>query len=294
MKNFSKMFLQMETYIQNLQNEICFGLTELDGKPFGEDQWKRVEGGGGKTRIIENGDIFEKGGVNTSSVHGALPKEIADSFHTEVQGFAACGISLVLHPSSPKLPTIHMNLRYFEMENGEHWFGGGIDLTPYFPFEEDFIHFHSTLKESCDTINKTYYSKFKTECDQYFYIKHRQEMRGVGGIFFDYLKGNTDENFNFIQSVGNRFLDSYLPIIEKRKNEDYNQEDKKFQLIRRGRYVEFNLIYDKGTLFGLKTNGRVESILMSLPATVNFDYNWSAKTEEHKKMNDYYQAKDWV
>lgn len=292
---FSDRFMSMDSFITDLQMKICEGLESVDSIKFISDTWNREGGGGGKTNVIQDGSVFEKAGVNVSSVHGTMPKEMAIRLNTKEQQFAACGLSLVIHPFSPKLPTTHMNIRYFEMEDGSHWYGGGIDLTPYYPYLEDFQHFHQTLKSACDSIEEKLYSSIKEECDSYFTIKHRNEMRGIGGIFFDYLKKDSDKNFSLVKAIGDSFLSSYLPIIQKRKYEEYSDEDKQFQLIRRGRYVEFNLIYDRGTLFGLKTNGRIESILMSLPKEVNFIYNWEPKEgSKHAEMLKYYQPFDWV
>ena len=285
----------MEIYIAALQNKICNAFEALDTKKFIEDNWEREEGGGGKTRVIEDAAILEKGGINISSVHGMLSETVAKQLKTEQMEFGACGLSLVIHPFSPKIPTIHMNVRYFELENGKNWFGGGIDLTPYYPFPEDFKHFHNVLKNGCNSVIPDSYIDFKTQCDDYFTVKHRNEMRGIGGIFFDYLSGDTEKYFNLVKAVGNCFLDSYIPIVESHKDEKYSKEDKQFQLLRRGRYVEFNLIYDRGTLFGLKTGGRIESILISLPPTVNFLYNKiPEKNTPYYEMTNYYQPHDWA
>ncbi len=292
---FSNQFKLMEDYISKLQNEICFEIENQDEVKFSEDIWIRKEGGGGKTKIIQNGKVFEKGGVNISSVYGELPEILANQFIVEKSNFAASGISVVIHPYSPKLPTIHMNVRYFETENGKSWFGGGIDLTPYYPYPEDFSYFHGILKEACESVIPNSYKEFKKECDEYFTIKHRNEMRGIGGIFFDYKDGTNKIYFELVQSIGNSFLKSYLPIIEKRKNETYSGDDKQFQLFRRGRYVEFNLVYDRGTLFGLKSDGRIESILMSLPPEVKFLYNFQPKHgTPQEEMTKLYQPNDWI
>lgn len=292
---FTDKFYAMESYIKSLQIKICQGLESQDTKKFQKDQWERPEGGGGLTCVIQDGVVFEKGGVNISSVHGILPAEMATRLHTIEQNFGACGLSLVIHPISPRLPTIHMNVRYFEMADGSFWYGGGVDLTPYYPYLEDFQHFHRTIKEACDKVNVDFYDKFKEECDRYFRITHRNEMRGIGGVFFDYLKNDSQTHFSLVQQLGDCFLEAYIPIIKKRKNESFDENDKQFQLIRRGRYVEFNLVYDRGTLFGLKTNGRVESILMSLPKEVNFIYDWKPKEGGiHEKMMRYYQPIQYV
>ncbi len=270
-------------YIQELQDTITDKLEEVDGKAkFKEDLWKRNEGGGGRTRVIENGNIFEKGGVNISAVHGQLPDVLRKQFNVAEGNFYACGLSLVIHPKNPFVPTVHANWRYFEMydENNNvvnQWFGGGQDLTPYYLFEEDAFHFHSICKEACSKHHENYYVEFKEACDHYFWNKHRNEARGIGGLFFDYLKEtdtfSMDDRYNFVTEVGNSFLNSYIPIVEKRKDTEYNQLQREWQEVRRGRYVEFNLVHDRGTLFGLKTNGRIESILMSLPPTVKWKYD---------------------
>ncbi|VXC08809.1 Oxygen-dependent coproporphyrinogen-III oxidase [Flavobacterium sp. 9AF] len=293
-------------YIQNLQDQICKGLEEIDEKAFfKEDLWTRPEGGGGRTRVIENGNVFEKGGVNISAVHGKLPDTMQKLFNVGEADFFACGLSLVIHPKSPMVPTVHANWRYFEMydEKGNvmnRWFGGGQDLTPYYLFEEDAKHFHQTCKTACDKHDTSFYSKFKKQCDSYFWNAHRNEARGIGGLFFDYCK-ETDsfsmENwYNFVTEVGNSFLNAYIPIVEKRKNLSYNSEQKNWQEIRRGRYVEFNLVHDKGTLFGLKTNGRIESILMSLPPHVQWVYNYLPEkdSEEEKLISILEKPIDWV
>ena len=259
---------------RELQGLICMRLEELDGTgKFRSDQWTRPGGGGGVTRVLEAGNVFEKGGVNVSEVFGELPGRIAEKLGTDPGGFFATGISLVLHPRNPLVPTVHANLRYFEMDDGSAWFGGGTDLTPYYRFDEDIVHFHSVLKSACDGIDPSYYRKFKQWCDEYFFVRHRGEARGVGGLFFDYLKDEPEKQYRFVRSVGERFLDAYVPIVERRAGLPYGHRERTWQLIRRGRYVEFNLVYDRGTMFGLETEGRVESILMSLPPAVEWKYN---------------------
>jgi len=293
-------------YIRELQNTITSALEEIDGKAtFKEDLWIRPEGGGGRTRVIENGNIFEKGGVNISEVHGTLPESMQQYFGVKDADFFACGLSLVLHPLNPMVPTVHANWRYFEMYNDkggivDQWFGGGQDLTPYYLFKEDAIHFHKTCKTACDKHNLDFYPKYKNRCDEYFYNAHRKEGRGIGGLFFDYLK-ETDamsmqDWYNFVTQVGDSFLDAYVPIAEKRKELPYTEAQKNWQEIRRGRYVEFNLVHDKGTLFGLKTNGRIESILMSLPPKVQwvYDYQPDAGSEEEKLIKVLKNPKSWV
>ncbi|PWN08220.1 oxygen-dependent coproporphyrinogen oxidase [Rhodohalobacter mucosus] len=273
-------------YIHNLQDEICSALEEVDGKAaFREDNWERDGGGGGRTRVIEKGEVFEKGGVNISTVHGELPDPIKKHFNVEQGWFWAGGISLVIHPESPMVPTVHANFRYFElyedeqMENvSDAWFGGGADLTPYYLWDEDAEHFHRVFKEACDPHGKDLYPKFKQQCDDYFHNSHRGEARGIGGLFFDYLRADEKRSIgdwhSFTTDIGKVFLDAYLPIVRNRVHEPYNPAQKYWQEIRRGRYVEFNLIHDRGTLFGLKTNGRIESILMSLPPQVRWDYDF--------------------
>ncbi len=293
-------------YIQSLQDTIVAKLEALDGKAqFKEDLWKRAEGGGGRTRVIENGAVFEKGGVNISKVFGKLPETMQKQFGVKEANFFACGLSLVIHPKSPIVPTVHANWRYFEMydKDGEvvdQWFGGGQDLTPYYLFDEDAQHFHEVCKNACDKHDLSFYPKFKETCDQYFWNAHRNEARGIGGLFFDYQKPNADftlqDRYDFVTEVGDSFLDSYAPIVERRKNTSYSPEQKDWQEIRRGRYVEFNLVHDRGTLFGLKTNGRIESILMSLPATVQWRYNYHPVegSEEEKLVKVLQEPKAWV
>lgn len=294
------------TYIQHLQDTICNKLEEIDQKAkFKEDLWNREQGGGGRTRIIENGNVFEKGGVNISRVYGELPKAMQEYFKVENVNFFACGLSLVLHPKNPFVPTVHANWRYFEMYDKQgniikNWFGGGQDLTPYYLFEQDAVHFHKVCKKACDKHNSEFYPKYKKQCDGYFWNTHRNESRGVGGLFFDYLQPNdqmSSENwFNFVTEIGNSFLEAYVPIVEKRKDLPYTDENRKWQEIRRGRYVEFNLIHDKGTLFGLKTNGRIESILMSLPPHVQWVYDHQPETgsEEEKLVKVLKEPREWI
>lgn len=293
-------------YIQNLQNQICKGLEDIDGvAKFREDVWERLEGGGGRTRVIENGKVFEKGGVNISAVHGKLPDTMQKMFGVKEADFFACGLSLVIHPKNPFVPTVHANWRYFEMYDKERkiinqWFGGGQDLTPYYLFEEDAKHFHQTCKTACDKHNPRFYPKYKKQCDDYFWNTHRNEARGIGGLFFDYLKETEtmkmEDWYNFVTEVGNSFLEAYTPIVEKRKDLPFTEANRKWQEIRRGRYVEFNLVHDKGTLFGLKTNGRIESILMSLPPHVQwvYDHHPEAGSEEEKLIKILQQPINWI
>jgi coproporphyrinogen III oxidase len=293
-------------YIRNLQIQITSKLEEIDGiAKFREDIWERSEGGGGRTRVIENGEVFEKGGVNISAVHGKLPDTMQKMFGVGESDFFACGLSLVIHPKNPMVPTVHANWRYFEMydENENiinQWFGGGQDLTPYYLFEEDAIHFHQACKTACDKHNSEFYPNYKKKCDDYFWNAHRNEARGVGGLFFDYLKADDtmtmEDWYNFVTEVGNGFLEAYVPIVEKRKNLVYTAAQRTWQEIRRGRYVEFNLVHDKGTLFGLKTNGRIESILMSLPPHVQwvYDHHPEKGSKEEKLINVLQKPVDWV
>ena len=297
---------QFYRYIENLQDTITSTLEKIDGKArFREDVWERLEGGGGRTRVIEKGNVFEKGGVNISAVHGALPKAMQAYFKVGEVDFYACGLSLVLHPKNPFVPAVHANWRYFEMYDKkgvivDQWFGGGQDLTPYYLFEEDANHFHQTCKAACDNHNPNFYIEFKKKCDKYFYNAHRNEGRGIGGLFFDYCK-KTDQMsmpqwYDFVSEVGNSFLGAYVPIVQKRKDIVYTEKHRNWQEIRRGRYVEFNLVHDKGTLFGLKTNGRIESILMSLPPKVQwiYDHHPEKGSEEEKLMEVLTNPRDWV
>ena len=293
-------------YIETLQDQITERLEAVDGTAkFQEDLWKRSQGGGGRTRIIQNGKVFEKGGVNISAVHGKLPESMQAYFKVGKVDFFACGLSLVIHPKNPMVPTVHANWRYFEMynKNGElvdQWFGGGLDLTPYYLFEEDAKHFHLQCKNACDRHNSDFYQKYKQACDAYFYNSHRKEARGVGGLFFDYCKSNAQMNmqqwYDFITDVGDHFLEAYLPIVQKRKDYPYNAAERQWQEIRRGRYVEFNLVHDKGTLFGLKTNGRIESILMSLPPHVQwtYDHRPAPNSKEEALIEVLKHPKNWV
>jgi len=287
-------------FFENLQPELAGALEAVDGKGrFGEDLWIHPEGGGGKTRVLENGALFEKAGVNFSAVSGTLSDTLATKLNVQEKKYFATGISLVLHPFSPMVPTVHMNLRYIELASGDAWFGGGADLTPYYLFEEDVRHFHSTLKAICDTHSKhheQFYPRFKKWCDEYFFIKHRREARGVGGIFFDYIREDVTNFFLFVQDLGNGFLDSYVPIVQRRRNEPFGDREKEWQLIRRGRYVEFNLLYDRGTLFGLETHGRTESILMSLPQSVKWVYDDKPEpgSREEKLLIVLQQPREWA
>lgn len=301
-------------FFAGLQDEICSALERLDGAArFREDLWVRDDGGGGRTRVMEDGALFEKAGVNFSEVYGKFDESFAARIPVgEGAKFFATGISLVLHPLSPMIPTVHANFRYLERGLGG-WFGGGTDLTPYYPHVEDVIHFHRTLKEACDRFDPWYYPRFKKWCDEYFFIRHRNEPRGVGGIFFDYLTGKHEDEpleagddrpavdrgiefvFEFVQAVARAFLPAYLPIAERRRNESFTDREREFQLIRRGRYVEFNLVYDRGTHFGLETRGRTESILMSLPPLVRwrYDYRPEPGTREAEAW-EFFHPRDWL
>ncbi|HVX00965.1 MAG TPA: oxygen-dependent coproporphyrinogen oxidase, partial [Candidatus Babeliaceae bacterium] len=295
--------------IYNLQDAICKALENVDGKAkFIQDEWQRAEGkgGGGLTRVIQNGNVFEKGGVNTSVVYGHVTDKMRKHLGIDSSKWFAAGLSLVIHPVNPFVPTVHCNYRMFELydDNGnlaDRWFGGGTDLTPYYLFEEDAKHFHQTYKNACDQFDVSFYSTFKETCDNYFVNTHRgNERRGIGGIFYDHQRENEkhDVDFwmNFGKACGYAFIDAYIPIVEKRKNTPYTNENKHWQEIRRGRYVEFNLVHDRGTLFGLKTNGRTESILMSLPPTVRFQYNYQPgpDTQEDKLLQVCLHPKNWV
>jgi len=304
---------QWITYIHSLQDNICAALEAEDGKAtFVEDVWVRPEGGGGKTRVIANGNVFEKGGVNTSAVEGVVTDAMrnqlklpAELIGKELSWFA-CGLSLVLHPINPFVPTVHCNYRMFELYNDEgevidRWFGGGTDLTPYYLIDEDAIYFHQTYKDVCHQFDSSFYPSFKKHCDDYFVNYHRNnERRGIGGIFYDYQRPSDakDVHFwmNFGEACGDAFTKAYLPIVSKRKNIPYTPQHKHWQEIRRGRYTEFNLVHDRGTLFGLKTNGRIESILMSLPPTVRFEYNYQpeAGSEEDKLLQACLQPTEWL
>jgi len=297
---------QFVAYIKDLQNTITSKIEAIDGgATFKQDLWERPQGGGGRTRVIENGNVFEKGGVNTSEVFGELPESMQAYFGVKEANFFACGLSLVLHPLNPMVPTVHANWRYFEMYNKQgvvidQWFGGGQDLTPYYLFEKDAKHFHQTCKAACDMHDPLFYPKYKARCDEYFYNPHREEGRGVGGLFFDYCKKSTKMQikdwYNFVTQIGDSFLEAYTPIVEKRKGLPYTPEQKDWQEIRRGRYVEFNLVHDKGTLFGLKTNGRIESILMSLPPSVQwrYDHQPESGSEEEKLITVLKNPVNWA
>jgi coproporphyrinogen III oxidase len=316
---------RVSAFMQSFQDSVCQGLAQTDGLgKFQEESWDRPEGGGGRSRVMKNGNIFEQGGVNFSEVWGdTLPPSII-SQRPEAAGhrFYATGTSMVLHPRNPHIPTVHLNYRYFEA-GPVWWFGGGLDLTPYYPIIEDVQHLHSTLKAACDRHDPEYYPTFKRWCDEYFYLKHRGETRGVGGVFFDYQDGmgelyrgpdpsgpaaeysrgvgvlpdrNWDRLFNFVSDCAHSFLPGYLPIVDRRKDTPYGERERDFQLYRRGRYVEFNLVYDRGTIFGLQTNGRTESILMSLPPLVRWEYGYQPEpnSPEAKLYDIFLKPQDWL
>jgi len=294
----------VKAYLLDLQERICTVLSAEDGGGvFTEDAWDRPEGGGGRSRVIDRGNVFEKGGVNFSHVHGNQMPASATAHRPELQGrdFEAMGVSLVMHPHNPYIPTSHANVRFFIAEKpGEEpvwWFGGGFDLTPYYGNDEDCRHWHQVAKRACEPFGAEVYPKYKQWCDDYFYLKHRNEPRGIGGLFFDDLnERGFDESFALMRAIGDAYVDAYLPIVQRRKHTPYGEKERDFQLHRRGRYVEFNLVFDRGTLFGLQTGGRTESILMSLPPEVRWDYNWAPEPGSvEAKLTEYYlQPRDWV
>jgi len=299
------MIEQVKKYLVHLQESICSDLESLDGGAvFEKDHWTKKDGNGsGITRVICDGNIFEKGGVNFSIVQGNKMPKSASALRPELEGrkYTALGVSLVLHPENPYIPTAHLNVRFFVAEEpGKEpiwWFGGGFDLTPFYGFDEDAVHWHTTAKKACLPFGEKVYSKYKNWCDDYFYLEHRDEQRGIGGLFFDDLnEGGFDRCFEFMKSVGDHFSEAYLPIVIKRKDTPYGKKERNFQLYRRGRYVEFNLIYDRGTLFGLQSGGRTESILMSMPPEVKWSYQFQVEkdSEEGKLYNHYLKPKEWI
>ncbi len=303
--DFTEHKTQISTWFQGLQSRICKALEEADGKAkFQIDTWQREGGGGGTSRVIENGNIIEKGGVNFSAVFGESPAQMLALMKLEPADFFATGVSIVLHPKNPLVPIIHMNVRYFEMSNGIYWFGGGIDLTPHYVFDQDAKFFHQSLKTACDKHHKSYYPEFKKKADDYFYIPHREETRGIGGIFFDHLKGASigneeitkQDRWDFVREIGDVFAPIYTQIANKNKTLSFTKEQTEWQRIRRGRYVEFNLVYDRGTKFGLETNGRTESILMSLPPEANWQYAHQPEkgSEEERTLSLLRKGMDWV
>ncbi|NOU51394.1 oxygen-dependent coproporphyrinogen oxidase [Pseudoalteromonas sp. JBTF-M23] len=294
----------VKAFLLSLQDAICAGLEQADGQAkFVEDAWQREEGGGGRTRVITDGAVIEQGGVNYSHVYGESMPASATAHRPELAGrsFHACGVSLVIHPKNPHIPTSHANVRFFIAEKeGEEpiwWFGGGFDLTPFYPVLDDVKHWHQVAKDLCIPFGEQVYDDYKKWCDDYFYLKHRGETRGVGGLFFDDLnQWGFEKSFAFMQAVGNGFLDAYLPIIERRKDTAFTEHERQFQLYRRGRYVEFNLVWDRGTLFGLQTGGRTESILMSMPPLARWEYNFTpaADSPEAKLYDFYLQPRNWL
>jgi coproporphyrinogen III oxidase len=287
--------LRAADYFRDLQDRICTALSELDGQSFRDDAWQREGGGGGRTRILADGAVFEKAGVNFSDVFGQMSEEFARQIPGEGRDFTATGISLVLHPRNPFIPTVHANFRFLT-KGVREWFGGGADLTPYYPIREDVIHFHRVWKSVSERHPAPVdYARFKQWCDEYFYLAHRGEARGVGGIFFDYLEGDFDALFAFVRDCGDNFLEAYLPIVRRRAGVAFGARERLFQEFRRGRYVEFNLIYDRGTTFGLKTGGRVESILMSLPPVVRWLYDYHpAQGSSEAALYDFLKPRDWA
>ncbi|MGA9573424.1 MAG: oxygen-dependent coproporphyrinogen oxidase [Lysobacterales bacterium] len=299
---------QVKTYLLGLQDNICSSLETMDGVGhFEEDLWTREAGGGGRTRVLEQGGVFEQAGVNFSHVFGNRLPPSATAARPELEGrdFQALGISLVIHPRNPHVPTSHANVRFFiankpGVQTGKDgpvwWFGGGYDLTPFYPDMEDILHWHTTVKATCEPYGDDVYPRYKKWCDEYFYLKHRNETRGVGGLFFDDLnEGGFDRCFDFMQAVGNSYLPAYLPIVERRRHTLYGERERAFQLYRRGRYVEFNLVYDRGTLFGLQSGGRTESILMSLPPVVNWRYNYQPESgSAEAELENYLKPRDWL
>ena len=290
-------------FLKSLQDQICDALEVADGTgKFIEDNWTRAEGGGGRTRVLTNGSVIEQGGVNFSVVSGDKLPPSATAHRPELAGrkWQACGVSLVIHPKNPFIPTSHANVRFFiaekEGEDPVWWFGGGFDLTPFYPFKEDVIHWHQSAKNICQPFGAEVYPKYKKWCDEYFYLKHRDETRGVGGLFFDDLNGwEFDKCFDYMQAVGKGFIDAYVPLMSKRKNTPFTENHRQFQLYRRGRYVEFNLVFDRGTLFGLQSGGRTESILMSMPPLARWEYNFQAEADsEEAKLSEYLVPRDWV
>ena len=290
-------------FLKSLQDQICASLEAADGSgKFIEDNWVRAEGGGGRTRVLTNGTVIEQGGVNFSVVSGDKLPPSATAHRPELAGrkWQACGVSLVIHPKNPFIPTSHANVRFFIAEKeGEApvwWFGGGFDLTPFYPFKEDVVHWHQTAKDICQPFGDDVYPEYKKWCDKYFYLKHRDETRGVGGLFFDDLnKWDFEQCFDYIKAVGTGFIDAYVPLMEKRKNTPFDENNRQFQLYRRGRYVEFNLVFDRGTLFGLQSGGRTESILMSMPPLARWEYNFQADQDSPEAaLQHYLVPQDWL
>lgn len=293
---------QVKSFFMSLQDQICEQLSAIDSSEFEQDQWVREEGGGGRSRVIKNGNVFEQAGVNFSHVFGANMPASATAHRPELQGrsFNACGVSLVIHPHNPYIPTTHMNVRFFiaEKEGADPvwWFGGGYDLTPFYPFEQDIKHWHQTAKDVCDQYGEAVYPKYKKWCDEYFYLKHRDETRGIGGIFYDDLNElGFEPCFEFTQKIGHSFCEAYIPIVNRCKDMEFGDRQRQFQLYRRGRYVEFNLVFDRGTLFGLQTGGRTESILMSMPPLARWEYQYTPEVgSEEAKLYDVLKPIEWL
>lgn len=292
---------RMKSYVEGLQSRICAALEDLDARgTFRADRWNREGGGGGLSYVLEGGSVFEKAGVNTAAVYGVLPDRMTSVLGVDAQPFYACGVSLVIHPKNPFVPAVHANFRYFAIggnlgDPADQWFGGGADLTPFYPFLEDARHFHSVWKSVCDRHEVADYGDFKAQCDHYFYLPHRGEARGVGGIFFDYMRTDPEQTYSFIADAGDAFLEAYLPIVERRMNMEYGDSERTYQEIRRGRYVEFNLLFDRGTRFGIETEGRTESILMSLPPCVQWRYDWRAPASSREaRARWFFQPRDWL
>ncbi len=302
MPESSSRLQRVEAYLDGLQNRICAAIESADGGArFREDLWQRDEGGGGRTRILAGGEVFEQAGIGFSKVSGTTLPPSATHHRPELAGrhWTATGVSLVFHPRNPYVPTTHMNVRFFEARaDGKEpvwWFGGGFDLTPFYPFDDDVRHWHAVARGVCQPFGDDVYARYKKWCDEYFFIKHRNETRGVGGLFFDDLhEGGFERCFELLRSVGDGFLDAYLPIVERRKATPFAEREREFQLYRRGRYVEFNLVYDRGTLFGLQSGGRTESILMSLPPRVRFEYAYEPEAgSAEARLADYLKPRDW-
>lgn len=294
---------QVTSYLTGLQDQICLAISEIDGADFEEDKWNHTNGGGGVTRVLSGGSVIEKGGVNFSHVLGKELPPAATNKRPELagKGFEAMGVSLVMHPHNPHAPTTHMNVRFFiagaDTENPVWWFGGGFDMTPYYGYQEDAVHWHQTASKACQPFGDQRYQQYKAWCDDYFKLPHRNEQRGIGGLFFDDLNElGFDQSFAFMQSVGDSYLSAYLPILNKRKDMCFSEDQRQWQLVRRGRYVEFNLVFDRGTLFGLQSGGRIESILMSMPPLVAWEYQATPKqgSPEQALLSDFLVPKDWV
>lgn len=293
----------VKDFLLSWQNELCRGFSKIDGNDFIEDSWQHKQGGGGKSRVLRNGNVFESAGVNFSHVSGDCLPKAATQNRPQLAGasFEAMGVSLVIHPQNPMIPTSHANFRLFMATTTSNdvvwWFGGGFDLTPYYPFKEDCVHWHQQAKEACVPFGSDIYNRFKKWCDDYFYLKHRKEQRGIGGLFFDDLnEWGFEHTFDFMKLAANKYISAYMPIVTKRQDLPYTQAQRDFQLYRRGRYVEFNLLFDRGTIFGIQTGGRTESILMSLPPEVKWRYNWHPEpgTPEYQLTDFYLKPQDWL